>query len=161
VVLAWAAVDLVQRAAALFYRAIQPGKNRWKAVFWCGTNAVVRVSAIRGIGGIACETVTEDMHTTIRLHRQGWRSVYHNEVLAHGLAARDATEYQAQRLRWGTGAMQILRLEHPLTRRGLSLPQRLAYATTILGWFDAWRTLAYVLLPLAVIFSGATRYVRP
>jgi glycosyltransferase involved in cell wall biosynthesis len=25
----------------LFYRAIQPGKNRWKAVFWCGTNAVV------------------------------------------------------------------------------------------------------------------------
>jgi hypothetical protein len=94
------------------------------------------------------------MHTTIRLHRHKWRSVYHNEVLAHGLAARDAAEYQAQRLRWGTGAMQILRLEHPLTRGGLSLGQRLAYAATLLGWFDAWRTLAYVLLPLAVIFSG-------
>jgi cellulose synthase (UDP-forming) len=145
----------------LFYRAIQPGKNRWKAAFWCGTNAVVRVSAIREIDGIACETVTEDMHTTIRLHRHGWRSVYHNEVLAHGLAARDATEYQAQRLRWGTGAMQILRLEHPLTRKGLSLSQRLAYAATILGWFDAWRTLGYVLLPLAVIFSGATPIHAP
>ncbi len=145
----------------LFYRAIQAGKNRWQAVFWCGTNAVVRVSAIREIGGIACETVTEDMHTTIRLHRHGWRSVYHNEVLAHGLAARDATEYQAQRLRWGTGAMQILHLEHPLTRRGLSLGQRLAYAATILGWFDAWRTLGYVLLPLAVIFSGATPIHAP
>jgi cellulose synthase (UDP-forming) len=139
----------------LFYRAIQPGKNRWKAAFWCGTNAVVRTSAIAEIGGIADETVTEDMHTTIRLHRHGWESIYHNEVLAHGLAARDATEYQAQRLRWGTGAMQILRLEHPFTRRGLSLPQRLAYAATILGWFDAWRTLGYVLLPLLVLFSGA------
>lgn len=140
----------------LFYRAIQPGKNRWKAAFWCGTNAVVRVSALREIGGIACETVTEDMHTTIRLHRQKWQTVYHNEVLAHGLAARNATEYQAQRLRWGTGAMQILGLEHPLTRKGLSLSQRVAYAATILGWFDAWRTLGYVLLPIAVIFSGAT-----
>jgi cellulose synthase (UDP-forming) len=138
----------------LFYRAIQPGKNRWKAAFWCGTNAVVRTAAIAEIGGIADETVTEDMHTTIRLHRHGWESIYHNEVLAHGLAARDATEYQAQRLRWGTGAMQILRLEHPFTRRGLSLSQRLAYAATILGWFDAWRTLGYVLLPLVVIFSG-------
>jgi cellulose synthase (UDP-forming) len=130
----------------LFYRAIQPGKNRWKAAFWCGTNAVVRTAAIAEIGGIADETVTEDMHTTIRLHRHGWESIYHNELLA---------QYQAQRLRWGTGAMQILRLEHPLTRRGLSLPQRLAYAATILGWFDAWRTLGYVLLPLVVIFSGA------
>ncbi len=140
----------------LFYRAIQPGKNRLKAAFWCGTNAVVRVSALREIGGIACETVTEDMHTTIRLHRKKWRTVYHNEVLAHGMAARDADEYQTQRLRWGTGAMQILRLERPLTGRGLSMAQRIAYAATILGWFDAWRTLGYVLLPVAVLFSGAT-----
>jgi len=34
----------------LFYRAIQPGKNRWAAAFWCGTNAAVRVSALRQIG---------------------------------------------------------------------------------------------------------------
>jgi Glycosyltransferases, probably involved in cell wall biogenesis len=114
------------------------------------------VSALREIGGIACETVTEDMHTTIRLHRKKWRTVYHNEVLAHGMAARDADEYQTQRLRWGTGAMQILRLERPLTGRGLGMAQRIAYAATILGWFDAWRTLGYVLLPVAVLFSGDT-----
>jgi hypothetical protein len=35
----------------LFYRAIQPGRNRWAAAFWCGTNAVVRVSALRDVGG--------------------------------------------------------------------------------------------------------------
>jgi cellulose synthase (UDP-forming) len=101
----------------LFYRAIQPGKNRWNAAFWCGTNAVLRVSALRDIGGVAEETVTEDIHTTLRLHRRGWRTVYHNEVLAFGLAARDASQYQSQRERWGTGAMQLLRYEHPLTWR--------------------------------------------
>ena len=139
----------------LFYRAIQPGKNRWGAAFWCGTNAVVRTAALREVGGVAYETVTEDIHTTIRMHRRGWRTVYHNEVLAHGLAARDAAQYQSQRLRWGTGAMQLLHTEHPLTGPGLTLRQRLAYAATILGWFDAWRSLGYVLIPLAVIFTGA------
>lgn len=139
----------------LFYRAIQPGKNRWHAAFWCGTNAVVRTEALREVGGVATETVTEDIHTTVRMHRRGWRTVYHNEVLAHGLAARDAEQYQSQRLRWGTGAMQLLHAEHPLTGPGLSLRQRLAYGATILGWFDAWRSLGYVVMPVAVIWTGA------
>ena len=148
--------DVAFNEQRLFYRALQPGKNRWGAAFWCGTNALVRVAALREIGGVATETVTEDIHTTIRLHRRGWRTIYHNEVLAHGLAAGDATQYQAQRLRWGTGAMQLLHLEHPLTRRGLTVTQRLAYASTILGWFDAWRTLGYVLIPLVVLVSGVS-----
>jgi len=140
---------------ALFYRVLQPGKNRWSAAFWCGTGAVVRVSALRAIGGVATDTITEDIHTTIRLHRRGWRTVYHNEVLAQGLAAPDADTYQAQRLRWGTGAMQVLRTENPLVVPGLTLPQRLAYASTLLGWFDAWRTLALLWVPIVVLATGA------
>jgi cellulose synthase (UDP-forming) len=145
----------------LFYRALEPGKNRWGAAFWCGTSAVVRVAALRDVGGVAYETLTEDIHTTVRMHRRGWRTAFHNEVLAYGLAARDAEQYQTQRSRWGIGAMQLLRLERPLTGRGLSLAQRTAYAATLLGWFDAWRTLGYVLLPLLVLASGATPIVAP
>ena len=140
---------------ALFYRVLQPGKNRWSAAFWCGTGALVRVAALREVGGVATDTITEDIHTTIRLHRRGWRTVYHNEVLAQGLAAADADTYQAQRLRWGTGAMQVLRTENPLFVSGLSLPQRLAYASTLLGWFDAWRTFALLALPIVVLATGA------
>jgi len=92
----------------LFYRLLQPGKNRWNAAFWCGTNALIRTAALREVGGAATETITEDIHTTIRLHRRGWKTVYHNEVLARGLAADDAAQYQLQRNRWGTGAMQVL-----------------------------------------------------
>jgi cellulose synthase (UDP-forming) len=139
----------------LFYRVLQPGKNRWEAAFWCGTGAVVRTSALTAVGVVATETITEDIHTTIRLHRRGWRTVYHNEVLARGLAASDATTYQLQRHRWGTGAMQVLRTENPLVVSGLTLRQRLAYAATLLGWFDAWRSLGYLLLPVVVVLSGA------
>jgi len=139
---------------ALFYRLLQPGKNRWNAAFWCGTGALVRTSALRQVGGAATETITEDIHTTIRLHRRGWKTVYHNEVLAKGLAASDASQYQLQRNRWGTGAMQVLRIENPLFVSGLTVGQRLAYAATLLGWFDAWRTLGFLLLPALVLLTG-------
>jgi cellulose synthase (UDP-forming) len=138
----------------LFYRLLQPGKNRWNAAFWCGTSALVRAKALRSVGGAATDTITEDIHTTIRLHRAGWRTVYHNEVLAHGLAADDASQYQLQRNRWGTGAMQVLRAENPLVVSGLTIGQRLAYAATLLGWFDSWRTIGFLALPPLVLVTG-------
>jgi len=146
---------------AVFYRVIAAGKNRWGAAFWCGTSALVRTEALRQVGGVATGTVTEDIHTTIRLHRRGWKTVYHNEVLVRGLAPRTATEYMVQRRRWATGAMQVLRLERPLTAPGLSFGQRLGYATTLWAWWDAWRSLAYVVLPVLVLATGAIPISAP
>jgi cellulose synthase/poly-beta-1,6-N-acetylglucosamine synthase-like glycosyltransferase len=140
---------------ALLHRVLQPGKNRWGAALWWGTGAVVRTAALRDVGGLATGTATEELHTTIRLHRRGWRSVYHNEVLARGLACSDADQYQAERLRWGIGAMQVLRAENPLAGPGLRPAQRLAHAITLLGWFDAWRLLGYLLVPPLVLLTGA------
>lgn len=152
--------DTSKRAAnfheqQLFYRAIQPGKNRWQAAFWCGTGAVVRVAALREVGGVATGTVTEDILTTIRLHRRGWKTIYHNEVLARGLAASTSEQFQLQRFRWGTGAMQVLRSENPFVIPGLTLSQRVAYASTLLGWFESWRSLGYLVVPIVVLFTGA------
>jgi cellulose synthase (UDP-forming) len=57
---------------AVFYRVIAPAKNRWHAPFWCGTCALVRVEALRSVGGVSTDSVTEDIHTTIRMYRKGW-----------------------------------------------------------------------------------------
>lgn len=146
---------------AVFYRVIAAGKNRWQAAFWCGTSALLRTSALRDVGGVATGSVTEDMHTTIRLHRRGWKTVYHNEVLVRGLAPRNAHEYLAQRRRWAAGAMQVMRLERPITRRGLTLGQRAGYAATLWAWWDSWRTLGYVVLPMLVLATGAVPIAAP
>lgn len=50
--------------------------------------------------------------------------------------------------------MQVMRAEHPFSGPGLTLAQRLAYASTLLGWFDVWRSLGYVLLPMVVLATG-------
>ncbi len=145
----------------LFYRALAAGRNRWNAAFWCGTNAVLRLAALRDVGGVATGTVTEDIHTTMRMHRRGWRTVYHNEVLARGLAASSPQQYLSQRRRWGTGAMQVLRAENPAFVPGLTAAQRIGYLSTLLGWFDSWRTLGFLLLPLATVLTGGIPLAAP
>ncbi len=153
--------DDVYNEESVFYRVIAPAKNRWAAPFWCGTSGLVRVAALRSVGGVATESVTEDIHTTIRMYRRGWRGVFHNEILANGLAPADADAYLLQRNRWATGAMQVLRMENPLFGRGLSFGQRVAFMTTLFAWFDAWRMLAFMLIPVAVIFTNSSPINAP
>ena len=146
---------------AVFYRALAPAKNFWGGAFWCGTCAVVRTRALLSVGGVATETVTEDIHTSIRMEERGWKIVYHNEVLARGLAPADAQQYMLQRNRWALGAMQVLRMENPLFKRRLSFGQKLAFATTLFGWFDSWRTFAYMTVAPAILFTGASPIHAP
>jgi cellulose synthase (UDP-forming) len=146
---------------SLFYRVIQPGKNRWGAAFWCGTPAVLRTEALRDVGGVATDSVTEDLMTTIRFHRAGWRTVFHDEVLARGLAAPTAEEYTLQRRRWGIGAIQTLRHEKPLTDRRLSWQQRVSYAATFLAWFESVRVIGLLAVPPLVLLTGAAPIAAP
>lgn len=147
---------------SLFYRSIQPAKNRWNSAFWCGTSALVRTDALRAIGGVATSSVTEDMLTTLNLHRRGAKTVFHNEVLARGLAPSGYQDYILQRRRWAAGSVQVFRSGfNPLIVEGLSFPQRLSYFSSILGWFDGLRTLGFLLVSLLVIATGQSPVAAP
>lgn len=140
---------------ALFYRVIQPGKDRMNSVFWCGSNAVLRRRALESISGVATETITEDIHTTIKLHAAGWRTRYHNEVLAAGIAPDDLDAFLVQRRRWAQGAMQVLgSRDNPLWARGLSLPQRLSYWASMSTYFASFQKLILVATPIVVLLTA-------
>jgi cellulose synthase (UDP-forming) len=140
---------------SLFYDVIQPGKNRWNSAFWCGSPAVLRREALEAVGGAATSTITEDILTSMRLHASGWHSLYHNEVLAVGVAPGDLDGFRTQRLRWAQGSMQILRSrENPLLKRGLSLPQRLNYLASMTTYFQALQLALFISMPLMILVSG-------
>lgn len=139
---------------ALFFRVIQRGKDYWNAAFFCGSCAVVRREALDRIGGFATETVTEDLHTSIRLHKLGYRSVYHPESLAFGLAPSSVVPFLKQRIRWGQGAMQVWRMEGVLTAHGLTLAQRLNYLASMATYFDGWQKGIFYLAPAVVLVTG-------
>jgi cellulose synthase (UDP-forming) len=144
----------VPNESALFYGIIQDGSDLWNATFFCGSCAVIRRTALEEIGGIAVETVTEDAHTALRMHGAGWSTSYLNLPQAAGLATARLADHVGQRIRWARGMVQILRVDNPLFRRGLKLPQRLCYLNSMLHYLFAAPRLIFLLSPLAYLILG-------
>jgi cellulose synthase (UDP-forming) len=103
---------------------------------------------------MATISVTEDMATAMRLHAMGWRTVYHHEILAHGLAPEDLGTMLHQRLRWAQGTLQVMLRENPLVQRGLSLGQKLMYFSTMWTYLSGFAALVYIAAPVIYLFFG-------
>ncbi|WP_327697760.1 glycosyltransferase family 2 protein [Streptomyces sp. NBC_00459] len=98
----------------LFHALIQRAGNRYRAPMFVGTNNVVRIAAVRQIGGL-CDSITEDMATGFELHRRRnpltghhWRSVYTPDVLAVGEGPASWTDFFTQQMRWSRGTYETL-----------------------------------------------------
>lgn len=140
---------------SLFYGLVQDGNDTWDATFFCGSCAVLRRSALDEIGGIAVETVTEDAHTSLRLHRRGYTSAYIRIPQAAGLATESLSAHIGQRIRWARGMVQIFRLDNPLFGKGLKWVQRLCYANAMLHFLSGIPRLVFLLAPLAFLLCHA------
>ena len=138
----------------LFFSVIQPGKDRYNAAFYCGSPGIVRRSAVEQIGGFPTESITEDMHTSLRLQKEGWRVVYFNRTVARGLAPQTFTGFATQWQRWGHGNMQVMRIEKPLFNRKFSLGQQLCYFSSFYFYWLSYQKLFMVITPIISLFFG-------
>lgn len=147
----------------LFFNVLMPSRQAsGVGPFWCGSTSLLRVSALKDVGGVATETITEDMHTTIKLQRLGWRTVYHHQTLAVGLAPATPDQYLLQRRRWGMGAMQILVHERLwAAKRWMTWRNFYEYLSGTLWWLEGMATLAVFAIPIAVLMSGARTSTAP
>lgn len=138
----------------LFYKVLQKGNDFWNASFFCGSAAVVRKSHLLEVGGIAVETVTEDCHTSLRLHSKGYETVYFDKIMVAGLAPETFSAFVGQQVRWARGMAQILRLEWPIFNRNLTIPQRICYTSATTHFFFGFPRLMYAIAPLAFLLFG-------
>ena len=145
-------VNLVSTGSAeaqrIFYELVCPGKNRFNAAFCVGTNVMFRRAALDEIGGVATGSNSEDIWTSLRLHRLGWKSIYIPHVLASGLAPEDVGAYFKQQLRWACGGFEVL-FRGRLFRRntGLTIDQRLQYLFTGTHYLLSVAMLTFMFLP--------------
>jgi cellulose synthase (UDP-forming) len=138
---------------SVFYRFIQPGRNRFNAAFCVGTNVIFRRAAIDDVGGIYTDSKSEDVWTSLMLHEAGWRTIYIPTVLAIGDAPDTVEAYTKQQLRWATGGFEILLTHNPLSRkRALSLDQRLQYLVTASFYLTGIAPLLLLLVPPMEIY---------
>jgi len=99
--------DKLGNANKVFFSAIQPGRDGENACAFAGTNAIFSKRALLRIGGIPYESQTEDAHTSIRLHKDGFVSYYVNIPLVVGDAPTTVASRQLQFLRWVKGSIQL------------------------------------------------------
>jgi cellulose synthase (UDP-forming) len=140
--------------ASFFHRVIQRSRDASNSTIYSGTSAVLRRRALDAIGGFATGTISEDVHTSFRLHAAGWGSVFHPELLSAGMGPLNAAAYCAQRLRWSQDTLQLLLCENLFAHPALTQRQRFAYIIHAASNLEGWRHLFIYALPLVILFTG-------
>jgi cellulose synthase (UDP-forming) len=110
----------------LFYRWIQPSRDRAGAPICVGTCAVYRRAALASVGGFAQIEHSEDVHTGILLLRAGHATRYVPAVIAKGLCPNDLAGFLSQQYRWCNGSITLLQ-STDANRRPLTIRQRICF----------------------------------
>ena len=143
-------------AQRIFYELVMPGKNHFNAVFCVGTNVIFRRSALAEIGGMYTASNSEDIWTSLELHRGGWRSVFVPETLARGLAPDNLLSYLKQQFRWSYGGFEVLLRGGLFRRKGLTLDQRTQYLSTAVHYLLSLAALTFMFVPPLFLLFGVS-----
>ena len=151
--------DAAGHQQATFAEYISEGKQQSEAMFYCGTNVVFRVAALRDIGGLLINSITEDFNTSIKLHSRGWKSHYCNSAYVTGMGPTTLSAYWTQQGRWALGNLESFRmsLSNIFWRPGLTLVQRWEYFLSGTYFFVGWNTFIAMLCPALFLLFG----IRP
>lgn len=90
-----------------FYGPLLRGMAGMETTMLIGANHVVRVAALKDVDHYSAH-ITEDLLTGMKIHANGWKSVYVPEALAIGEGPVTWKAYFAQQKRWAYGCMHIL-----------------------------------------------------
>lgn len=147
--------SLIARGAAQqtyqFYGPMMMSMGRYGTAQAIGANCTFRRAALESIGGHA-PGLAEDMHTSMKLHAEGWRSVYVPQIVARGLVPSTLSAYYKQQLKWSRGVFDLLVHELPKIFRQLTLPQKLHYAILPGFYLGGLAYLLNFLIPILAIF---------
>ncbi|MET8153309.1 glycosyltransferase family 2 protein [Actinoplanes sp. NPDC049668] len=138
----------------IFYELVLPGRNHFNAVFCVGTNVIFRRTALEEIGGMYIASNSEDIWTSIELHRAGWRSFFVPEVLARGLAPDSLLSYFKQQFRWAYGAFEVMLRGRLWRGKGLNLDQRFQYLLAGVNYLLSLAALILMCLPAVYLLFG-------
>ena len=149
------------------------------APIW-GSHTIFRRTALAAIGGYQ-PGLAEDLHTSLRLHAAGWRTVFAPDVHATGLVPSDLRAFTMQQRKWSRGVFEMLLEVYPRVWKDLTWSQRIAYlvrstyylvgplfavhallAVLVLGWgsqaaVSAFSTYLVRSVPLVFVFVTVRR----
>lgn len=143
-----------------FYGPMMMSMNAYGTAQAIGANCAFRRAALDSIGGHA-PGLSEDMHTAMRLHAQGWQSVYVPESLTRGLVPATLSGYYKQQLKWSRGTFDLLFRVLPKLAPRLTWRQLIHYLTIPLFFLSGLIALIDISVPiLALVLAKSPWYVE-
>ncbi len=136
-----------------FYNPTSKGMDGLRSVTKMGTNSLIRRTALESIGGYQ-SGLAEDLATSLKLHAQGWESVYVAEPLAPGLVPSDLTSWFTQQLKWARGVFELLLTSYFSLFSNFSWGQRIAYTVRTTKYWIGLVTFIHLSLTLWFLFLG-------
>jgi len=101
--------------------------------------------------------VSEDIYTSMVLHSdktRQWKSVMHAKVESKMLSPQDLQTWIVQRFKYAGGTLDIALNDNPIFKKGMSVPQKVMYATTFWSYFGALWNVIFLLSPIIYLFSS-------
>jgi cellulose synthase (UDP-forming) len=127
----------------VFFRFIQPARDRYKAAICAGTNLVYRRSSVMAAGGFARVPIGEDVHSGMKLWWAGYETRYLPVCLAKGIAPADFPSLANQQSRWCRSSM-LLMIDKHFQEAPFSWQQRAAF----------WAAFLYYMSSAALLLTG-------
>jgi cellulose synthase/poly-beta-1,6-N-acetylglucosamine synthase-like glycosyltransferase len=127
----------------IFFRFIQPARDRHKAAICAGTNLIYRRAAVRAAGGFAQVPIGEDVHSGVKLWWAGFETRYLPLCLAKGVAPTDFPSLANQQARWCRSSMMLMTERH-FIETPFSWQQRTAF----------WAAFLYYMSSAALLLTG-------
>jgi cellulose synthase/poly-beta-1,6-N-acetylglucosamine synthase-like glycosyltransferase len=127
----------------IFFRFIQPARDRYKAAICAGTNLVYRRAAVMAAGGFAWVPIGEDVHSGVKLAWAGYETRYLPLCLAKGVAPTDFASLANQQARWCRSSMMLMIEKHFLEAQ-FTWKQRAAF----------WAAFLYYMSSAALLLTG-------
>jgi cellulose synthase (UDP-forming) len=127
----------------IFFRFIQPARDRYKAAICAGTNLVYRRSAVVAAGGFAMVPIGEDVHSGVKLSWAGYETRYLQLCLARGVAPLDFPSLANQQARWCRSSMMVM-IDRYFEEAPFTWQQRAAF----------WAAFLYYMSSAALLITG-------
>ena len=140
-------LSYIQRYAGtlqeIFFRFIQPARDRYKAAICAGTNLVYRRASVVAAGGFARVPIGEDVHSGMKLWWAGYETRYLPLCLAKGIAPADFASLANQQARWCRSSM-LLMVDKHFQEAPFTWKQRAAF----------WAAFLYYMSSAALLLTG-------
>ena len=133
----------------MWYCRTAASRDSVNAMFACGSGVVWKISALKSIDGFSTWNLVEDLTTSYQLLSMGWQGRYHYEALSYGLAPEDLPNFIKQRGTWAIDHLRLFFWDNPLTKKDLTIFQRLQFLEPSLFYLNGFLNLTLVIVTSA------------